>query len=68
MTAINVYNRYYWLYLKQFTMWLNNEDYSQIQERIKRYTIRILHHNNKFNPLLIKAAAQSSARNFINSI
>ena len=68
MTATNIYNRYYWLYLRQFTMWERNENYDFMQDRIKRYTIRILHHDNKCNPLLIKSAAARAARNFINGI
>lgn len=68
MTAINIFNRYYWLYLKQFEMSLNNENYDEIQKRIKRFTILVLHHENKFNPLLIKSAARTQAMNFINGI
>ena len=67
MTATNIYNRYYWMYCALHKYW-NTAKHSEIQNRIKTYTAKILQHNNNINinPLLIKHAAAKDARNFID--
>lgn len=37
MTNKNIYNRLFWLYVEFYKKWYNNQDYTENQNRIKKF-------------------------------